>query len=61
MMYSELDQIKGIGEKSKEDLLKKFGSINEIKKADIGEISKIIGIKRMEILKGYFQKKDGQV
>lgn len=41
---SELDQIKGIGEKKKQELLKKFGSIEGIKKADILEISKIKGI-----------------
>jgi len=41
---SKLDKIKGIGEKKKQELLKKFGSIEGIKKADILEISKIKGI-----------------
>lgn len=41
---SELDKIKGIGEKKKQELLKKFGSIEGIKKADVLEISKIKGI-----------------
>ena len=41
---SELDQIKGIGEKKKQELLKEFGSVEEIKKADILEISKLKGI-----------------
>jgi len=41
---SELDKIKGIGEKKKQDLLKEFGSIEGIKKADILEISKVKGI-----------------
>ena len=41
---SKLDEIKGIGEKKKQDLLKKFGSIEGIKKADIIEISKVKGI-----------------
>ena len=41
---SELDKIKGIGEKKKQDLLKEFGSIQAIKKADILEISKVKGI-----------------
>ena len=41
---SQLDNIKGIGEKYKKELLKKFGSIEGIKKADILEISEIKGI-----------------
>jgi excinuclease ABC subunit C len=41
---SELDKIKGIGDKKKQDLLKKFGSVEAIKKADILEISKVKGI-----------------
>ena len=41
---SKLDEIKGIGEKKKQELLKKFGSVEGIKKADILEISEIKGI-----------------
>lgn len=41
---SKLDSIKGIGEKKKQELLKKFGSIEGIKKASILEISSIKGI-----------------
>ena len=41
---SKLDKIKGIGEKKKQKLLKRFGSVEEIKKADILEISKVKGI-----------------
>ncbi len=41
---SKLDNIKGIGEKKKQELLKEFGSIESIKKADILEISKVKGI-----------------
>ena len=41
---SKLDKIKGIGERKKQELLKKFGSIEGIKNADILEISKIKGI-----------------
>ena len=41
---SKLDLIKGIGEKKKLELLKKFGSVEEIKKSTIEEISKIKGI-----------------
>ena len=41
---SKLDKIKGVGEKNKQELLKKFGSVEGIKKADILEITKIQGI-----------------
>ena len=41
---SKLDNIKGIGDKKKQELLKKFGSVEEIKKADILEISEVKGI-----------------
>ena len=44
MTKSKLDEIKGIGEKKKEALLKKFGSIEEIKKASIAELQEIKGI-----------------
>ena len=41
---SKLDKIKGIGDKKKQELLKKFGSVDGIKKADILEISEVKGI-----------------
>ena len=39
---SVLDDIKGIGNVKKKELLKKFGSAEKIAKADIDEISQII-------------------
>ena len=41
---SKLDKIEGIGPKKKQELLKKFGSIEGIKKAGIEEISNLPGI-----------------
>ncbi len=41
---SELDEISGIGEKKKQELLKYFGSVEKIKKASIEELTKIKGI-----------------
>ena len=38
---SSLDKIKGIGPKKKQELLRKFGSIEAIKKANIEELKKI--------------------
>ena len=41
---SILDEIEGIGEVKKKKLLKEFGSIEEIKKASIEELTKVDGI-----------------
>ena len=41
---SELDNIKGIGEKKKKALLKEFGSVEKIKKAKIQDLVKLKGI-----------------
>ena len=41
---SILDDISGIGEKKKQDLLKAFGSVEKIKQAEIEELTKIKGI-----------------
>ena len=41
---SELDEIKGIGETRKRELLKRFGSIETIKKASIEELLEVKGI-----------------
>jgi excinuclease ABC subunit C len=50
MMMSELDDIKGIGEKTRNELLKKLGSVNKIIETDPDEIVRLIGRKKTEIL-----------
>ncbi len=52
---SELDEIKGIGEAKKKELLKHFGSIKKIKEADIEEIAKLKGI-NLELAKNIKDK-----
>ncbi len=44
MTKSKLDYIEGIGEKKRTALLKKFGSVNKIKEADIEELIQVKGI-----------------
>jgi len=44
MEKSELDLIDGIGQVKKQSLLKKFGSVENIKKADVEELLKVKGI-----------------
>lgn len=53
---SALDNIPGIGSKRKELLLKKFGSITNIRKATLEEISDVIGKANAENVKEYFEK-----
>ncbi len=56
---SELDGIKGIGEKSKTALLQKFKSIKKIREASIEELSEVIGNSKALAIKEYFEKKQG--
>lgn len=44
MSKSALDDVKGIGEVKKKELLKTFGSVEKIKNANIEELTKIKGI-----------------
>ena len=54
---SELDNIKGIGEKTKIELLKHFKSLKQIKIASKTELEKIIGKSRASIIYEYFNAK----
>ncbi len=47
---SELDNIKGIGEKSKQLLLKHFKSVKRIKEAGIEELAAVVGKAKAEII-----------
>lgn len=51
---SELDNIKGIGTKTKETLLKHFKSVKRIKDADMESIAEVIGSAKAGIIKAYF-------
>ncbi|ATV29103.1 excinuclease ABC subunit C [Prevotella intermedia] len=53
-LHSELDDIKGIGSKSKEQLLQHFKTVKKIKEADIQELTEIIGGTRATLLYNYF-------
>lgn len=48
---SALDQIKGIGEKRKTVLLKKFKSVNRIKQATVEEIAEVVGMAAAQSIK----------
>lgn len=53
-LHSELDEIKGIGEKSKELLLKNFKTVKRIKGADIQELTGVIGPQKATLIHNYF-------
>lgn len=55
MTRSELDQIKGIGPKTKEILLKKFSSLEEIRKVSEKELSELIGYSKAGKLLKYLE------
>ncbi|NLU38549.1 MAG: excinuclease ABC subunit UvrC [Bacteroidales bacterium] len=56
MIVSELDQIKGVGEKTKELLLRQYKSIENIRTADFVEVENLIGKSKAVLLKEYFSK-----
>jgi uvrABC system protein C len=51
-----LDDIKGIGPKTKEDLLKHFKSVANIKVATIEELATNIGPSKAQVLFNFFHK-----
>ena len=57
-LHSELDEIPGIGHKTKELLLKSFKTLKKIQEADIETISKVIGQKKAELIINYFKNKE---
>jgi len=56
MIKSDLDQIKGIGPRTKEILLKHFESVEKIKDASMEELENLVGHTKTSILSGYFGK-----
>ena len=55
-LHSVLDDIKGIGPKSKEQLLKSFKSVNKTKVATLEEIATSIGVSKALIVYNFFHK-----
>ena len=50
-LHSELDDIKGIGEKTKEQLFRHFKTIKRLKEASLEEVATVIGQAKAKILK----------
>lgn len=58
---SELDSIKGIGDVTKKSLLKQFKSVEQIKKASIEDIEKIVGKAKANIIADAFDINKGNI
>ena len=52
---SELNTIKGIGKKSKEELLNKFKSVKRIKEATAEQLAEVVGKAKAEIIKSHYK------
>jgi len=52
---SELDTIPGIGEKTKNDLIKHFRSVKRIRTAELNDLVEIVGSSRASIVYNYFR------
>lgn len=55
-LHSELDDIKGIGPKTKDELLKKLKSVKKIKEADIQQLTDIIGHTKATMIWNHFHQ-----
>lgn len=53
-VVSELDEVKGIGEKTKKELLLKFKSVKRIKTASLEELNELIGNSRASMIYKHF-------
>lgn len=53
-LHSELDDIKGIGPKTRDDLLRQMKSIKKIREATIDEIANVTGAAKAKILYNHF-------
>ena len=53
-LHSELDEIRGIGEKSKETLLKHFKTVKKVKEADLSTLATVVGKAKADIIFRHF-------
>ena len=54
ILITELTDIEGVGQKTSQSLLKEFGSVKQIKQAELDEIQKVVGKKNGEKVYNHF-------
>ena len=59
-LHSELDDIKGIGPKTRDELLNALKSVKKIREAELSTLSDIIGHAKAKIVFEHFQQKAGK-
>jgi len=57
---TELTEIKGIGKATAYMLLSELGSVEKIKKTDTETLSKLIGIKKAQLVRGHFENEKNE-
>ena len=57
MIVTELDGVKGIGEKTKNILLKEYKSVKKIKDVSKENLIKLIGLSKTQLLLDHFKSK----
>ena len=50
-----LEDIKGIGDKRKRDLIRRFGSVRHVREATVEEIAEVVGPKLAQTLVDYLR------
>jgi excinuclease ABC subunit C len=55
---NELEDIKGIGTTTANQLLKTFRSVNNVRKQTLDELAKVVGISKAKIVKAYFNTEE---
>ena len=60
-LHSELDDIKGIGPKTRDELLNAFKSVKKIKEQTLEKLSEIIGSSKAEIIYKHFHAEDLEI
>ena len=55
-LHSELDEIKGIGPKTKDALIRQFKTVKKIKEQDLNALTEVLGAAKAAILYNYFHE-----
>ena len=60
-LHSELDDIKGIGPKTKDLLMKRLKSVKKIKEADLQTLTELLGANKANLVYEYFHQELGRL